>query len=113
GKPDKAGILLALRHFKDRVGLPKLSKGRQGHAVRRAAFSGNVVERFQPLEVRFTFSKALASTRLPALAEIGEHLKIIAGFITRRDNALHRHHVLITVITGHGEIVTLERRGGG
>ncbi|MNS29320.1 hypothetical protein D3C71_1146460 [compost metagenome] len=107
---DKLRILLALRHFEDFIRFPERFKRRECHALRLAALSGNLIKSLQPVEIGFTFSEPLATALFPALTQIRKHLKIVTRLIARWDHTLHRHHMLVTVVAGHGQIVTLKRR---
>ena len=108
---DELRVLFAFRHFDQLVRFPERRKWRQRYALRRTALPGDLVKRLQPLQIRFPFGKTFTTARFPPLAQFSKHVKIITCFIARRHNALHRYHMLVAVIAGHGEIVTLKRRG--
>ena len=112
-KAHKPRILLAFRHFEELIRLPELSEWRQRHALRSPTLAGNLVKRFQPLQIGFALGETLPTARFPHFTQVGKDIKIIPRFIPGSHDALHRHHMLITVIPRHGEIVTLERGRGG
>ena len=97
-------------HFDQRIPLPKLGEWRQRHLLASPTLPGNVVKSLQPFQLAFAFGKSLISALLPAFTQLGKDIKIISRFILRRYNLLHRHQMLVAVIAGHGQIITLKRR---
>ncbi len=71
-KPDKLRVLLAFRHFENLIRFPKFGKWRQRHPLRSTALAGNLVKRFQPLQIRFALGEALTTARLPQFAQVGK-----------------------------------------
>ena len=71
----------------------------------------DVIELLQPRHFVFAFGVDSFPPRLEHLSQIGKYVKITTRFKLRLNDLLHRYQMLVTVITGHGQIVTLKRRG--
>ena len=111
GEARKTGILRLLWHLNQLVSLPEFGKRRQRHLLVSPALGGDLIEGLQPLQITLPFGEALAAAHLPAFAEVGKDREIVARFISRGDHLLHRHQMLVAVISSHGQIVALKRGG--
>ena len=104
-------ILFILTHFDQFILLPERVELRHGDTLGAGGFLRDVIELLQPRHFVFAFGVDRLTTRLEHLSQIGKYVKITTRFKLRLNDLLHRYQMLVTVITGHGQIVTLKRSG--